>query len=108
MTNKYITALDAAAQIQMSPARFANLLRENRDALPIQIDHGAIHARGGFFLGGDAHALNRFYTGIGNDFLHSLKIHRLDWDAYVASATPPQPPARLLDGLGTRRDMPRA
>ena len=74
----YITALDAAAQIGMSPARFASLLREKRDALPVEINREALAGNPGAIFA--PLALDNFYAGKHNRSisLEYLKIHRID------------------------------
>lgn len=80
----YITALDAAAIIGMSPARFALFLMNNRNILPTELNQDALSGNPGAIFA--PRALEKFYAGnptaIG---LIYLKIHRLDWDSYVAS-----------------------
>ncbi|MDR0476380.1 MAG: hypothetical protein LBH14_00350 [Desulfobulbaceae bacterium] len=85
----YITVLDAAAQIEMSPERFANLLREKRDVLPVEINHEALANNPYAMFAG--RALEKFYEGIPGQGigLFALKIHRLDWEAYKARCAAP-------------------
>jgi len=80
----YISASDAATQIGMSPARFANLLMNRRDILPTEINNTAL-ANNPFAIFASK-ALEKFYAGNPAAInLCYLKIHRLDWDTYVAS-----------------------
>jgi len=80
----YISASDAAIQIGMSPARFASLLMNKRDILPTEINNTAL-ANNPFAIFASK-ALEKFYAGNPTAInLCYLKIHRLDWDTYVAS-----------------------
>lgn len=84
----YITVLAAAAEINMSPASFANLLRRSRDVLPLEINYKAL-AKNAFILS-PSKALEGFYQGgeKASISLELLKIHLLDWKAYLANLEP--------------------
>jgi len=78
----YITAADAAQEIGMSPMRFLALLRKERDRLPIEANALAIELAGAFILGTIEQV---FYDKGINVNLNFIKIHRLDWEAYLSS-----------------------
>lgn len=84
MEDDYIPALEAANALKMSPGRFANLLRKERERLPVTIDYeGALQNHP--FAMFAARALEKFYamTQSGDGFLYALKIHRLDWEEFL-------------------------
>lgn len=84
MEDDYIPALEAAEVLQMSPGRFADLLRKERDRLPVEIDYDGELLDNPFAMFAPR-ALERFYAGELADpagFLWCLKIHRLDFETY--------------------------
>lgn len=86
---EYITATDAAKEIGMSPIRFQALLRQERGRLPIEKNDLALELSGRFIMGSIEAAFYDRGVNIETDF---IKIHRLDWNAYLASIVTPQPP----------------
>lgn len=84
MKDDYIPALKAAKMLQMSPGRFAGLLRKERERLPVKIDYdGAL--RDNPYAMFAPQALERFYAGdpASDDFLDKLKIHHMDWKNFM-------------------------
>ena len=95
MMKDYISLVDAAAQIGMSPARFADLVREKRDVLPVEMDWDMgrkLCQRGHLHIVG--HPLDDFYIRArSGEIIYYLKIHRLDWEAYLAGIATGAPSA---------------
>ena len=97
----YINALEAAKLMGMSPGRFAVVLRQNKDALPVEIDYDALEDNPVALFA--PRQLDKFYTGEQTNpaFLQWLKIHRLDFEAYQ-TAGGHNSTKMTCDNLGTR------
>ncbi len=93
MDKDYISVLEAAKIVKMSPSRFANLLREEREQLPVELNYelvnqlGNYHAQRGFSLKINDNWLEKIYDK-GFDMVGHfpiLMIHRLDWKNFLSN-----------------------
>ena len=93
MDKDYISVLEAAKIVKMSPSRFANLLREEREQLPVELNYelvnqlGNCHAQRGFSLKINGNWLEKIYDK-GFDMVGHfpiLMIHRLDWKNFLSN-----------------------
>lgn len=92
MSDDYIPVSDAANALEMSPGRFAALLRKEREKLPVEINYELVkqledyctRQGGSFKINIDR--LNTIYDEdcIMLAFFPILTIHKLDWKAFLS------------------------
>ena len=92
MGDDYITALDAAKRLKMSPARFAELLRKERGRLPLEVNYedvcqmGDYHRQQGYSFKINGNWAEKIYAESFDmvSYFPILMIHRLDWKAFLS------------------------
>lgn len=92
MSDDYIPVSDAANALEMSPGRFAALLRKEREKLPVEINYELVkqledyYTRQGGSFKINIDRLNTIYDEdcIMLAFFPILTIHKLDWKAFLS------------------------
>lgn len=114
--SEYISALEAASELAVSPTRFAIILQQNKLLIPVEVDRAKVNPGLLMFA---PRAIENFYADpIPNaGIVQNLKIHRLDWDSFKrdyqaaqATLSPEAPQSTAGEGRkagGSNKDTPR-